>query len=296
MQVRSVFISDIHLGYRGCRADQLLDFLGTIKACNIFVIGDLIDIWAMKRSLYWPRQHQEVLKALLEHARNGSRVVYVPGNHDDLLRDFCGFDFCGIEIHRRLIHRTADGRRMLVLHGDEFDDSVRFGSFSRWLGSTIYGVMLRVNHGLYRLCRRFGFGHWSLTAWIKGKVADARHYIARFEEAAAGAAARAGCDGIICGHIHYPAMRNINGVLYCNDGDWVENCTSLIEDMNGRLQVLCWTETQASSAVLAPIHPAFAARALSSATRISASSELAPILKHAGVAQSAPRISSAKVR
>jgi UDP-2,3-diacylglucosamine pyrophosphatase LpxH len=263
MNVRSAFLSDVHLGYRGCRAEALLEFLHRLEARNIFIIGDLVDFWALRRALYWPKPHQDVLKALLAKAQSGTRVVYVPGNHDDLLRDFCGMRVLNVDVRRRLVHRTADGRRMLVIHGDEFDDAVRFSRFRRALGAGIYDGLLRANHSLDRLRRAFGFGEWSLTAWIKHRVADARRYIARFEEAAANAAERAGCDGVICGHLHHPAVRDIDGVLYCNDGDWVENCTALVEDFSGRLSILRWTGEARAGAPAAPGPvPARAAAAL----------------------------------
>ena len=292
MKVRSVFLSDVHLGYRGCRAEPLLEFLRSVETRTLYVVGDLVDFWALRHAVYWPPSHHEVLKTLFVLAKNGTRVVYVPGNHDDLLRDFCGLRIGGIEIRRDLVHRTADGRRMLVLHGDEFDDEVRFSRFRRALGAGIYNVMLRANHSLDRLRRCFGFGYWSLTDWVKRRVADAHAYITRFEEAAASAADRAGCDGVICGHLHCPAVRDIDGVLYCNDGDWVESCTALVEDPAGRLSLVRWTE--AARAPVARLQPLPAGAR--SAARIAASSVLAPIRNRAGEAQPSPSIPSASAR
>src|ERR1700741_767363 len=286
MQVRTVFISDVHLGYRGCRAGALLEFLRTVDARQIFVIGDLIDFWALRRALYWPREHQEVLRALLDIARRGTRVVYLPGHPADLPRDFCGRRLFNVDIRRRVVPRLADGRRMLVIHGDEFDDEVRFSRFRRALGNGIYEVMLGVNHLLDRLRRRFGYGYWSLTAWLKRHVTDARRYIERFEEAAATAAERARCDGVICGHLHPATVRDIDGVLYCNDGDWVESCTALIEDFSGRLSILRWN-AQAATAHAATPHPIPAVAVPPVAARSSLSRLLAPMRKRAGVGQSA---------
>ncbi len=248
MKVRSVFISDVHLGHRGCRAEALLAFLAEVEARHIFVIGDLIDFWALRRSFCWPSAHQDVIRTLVERAQNGTRVIYVPGNHDDVAREFIGMSICGIDVRRRHIHRTADGRRLLLLHGDEFDAEVRCGRLRVWLGATIYNVALAINHLLYCVSRSLGVAEWSLTAWLKRRVADARTYISLFEEAAARTAAQAGCDGVVCGHIHHAAMRDIDGVLYCNDGDWVENCSSLVENLNGKLALWRWSEYRALSA------------------------------------------------
>ncbi len=245
LRVRTLFISDVHLGYKGCRAEYLLDFLANVEAQSIFVIGDLVDFWALKRSFYWPAAHQEVLRTLLTRARTGTRVVYIPGNHDELARDFCGSRYGPVEICRNYLHETADGRRMLLMHGDEFDEEVKFGPLLKRVGSVLYEVILKANHVVHGVRRRFGYGHWSLSDWLKHSVPDARRYISRFEEAAAAEAARRGADGVICGHIHRAVVREIDGVLYCNDGDWVESCSSLIEDFNGRLAVLRWSEHSA---------------------------------------------------
>jgi len=245
MKVNSLFISDIHLGHRGSRANELLAFLAEVDARNIFVIGDLVDFWALGRSVCWPQAHQDVLKTLVDRARSGVRVVYVPGNHDEAAREFAGMNICGIEIRRQHVHVTAEGQRMLLLHGDEFDAAVRCGRLRIRLGSVAYSIALRVNHLIYRARRALGLSEWSLTAWLKRRVANARAYIALFEEAAAVAARRAGCHGIVCGHIHHAAVRRIDGVLYCNDGDWVESCSALIEHVNGKLNLVRWAEVRA---------------------------------------------------
>lgn len=242
LRLRTAFISDVHLGFRGARAEYLLQFLRSIEARRIYVIGDLIDFWALRRQVYWPPAHQEVLRTLLTLARSGTRVTYVPGNHDDLCRDLCGLAYGPIEVCRETVHETADGRRLLVLHGDEFDDAVKFGALRKRFGSVAYDAVIRLDHALHGLRRRLGYGYWSLADWIKHRVPDAVAYIERFERAAAAEAARRGLDGVVCGHIHRPALKEIEGVCYCNDGDWVESCTSLVEDMNGRLAVLRWTE------------------------------------------------------
>ncbi len=242
MKVRSLFISDIHLGHRGSRANELLAYLAEVDARNIFVIGDLVDFWALGRSVCWPEAHQDVLRVLVDRARSGVRVVYVPGNHDEAAREFAGTSICGIEVRRQHVHVTADGRRMLLLHGDEFDAAVRCGRWRVALGSAVYSIALRINHLIYLSRRALGMREWSLTAWLKRRVVDARAYIALFEEAAAGAARRDGCDAVVCGHIHHAAMREIDGILYCNDGDWVESCTSLVETLSGRIHLVRWAE------------------------------------------------------
>jgi UDP-2,3-diacylglucosamine pyrophosphatase LpxH len=268
LKARSVFISDVHLGHRGCRAESLLAFLGEIETRNIFVIGDLIDFWALRRSFCWPQAHQDVLRMLVERAQKGVRVIYVPGNHDDAAREFIGMSICGIEIRRQHVHRTADGQRLLLLHGDEFDAEVRCGRLRVRLGAGIYNVALRLNHMIYCASRSLGLGEWSLTAWLKQRVSNARAYISLFEEAAARAAAREGCDGVICGHIHHAAIRDIDGVLYCNDGDWVESCSSLLESPNGKLTLMRWSEYRALGAEQP--QPAYASAGIAQAARISA--------------------------
>ncbi len=279
MKVRSVFLSDVHLGHRGCRAEDLLAFLAEVEARNIFVIGDLIDFWALGRSAWWPQAHQDVIRALVERASAGVRVVYLPGNHDEAAREFAGMNICGIEVHRQLVHETVDGRRMLLLHGDEFDASVRCGRMRVVLGAAIYAVALRINHLIYRARRALELREWSLTTWLKQRVSDARAYIQLFEEAAAGAAARAGCQGVVCGHIHHAAIREIDGVLYCNDGDGVENCSSLIENLNGKLSLVYWSEYRVRAAA-----------------RVASRVELEPMRKFTGVAQPVPQIRSASSR
>jgi UDP-2,3-diacylglucosamine pyrophosphatase LpxH len=240
-RLRTVFISDLHLGFRGCQAEYLLDFLERLDAEQLVLVGDIVDLWSMKRSAYWPLAHQQVLRAILRLARSGTRVVYVPGNHDDGLRELCGAEIAGIDIRRDFIHLAADGRRYLVLHGDDFDGAVQFCGALKLAGERLYDVLLWAGRGIEAVRRRLGRGHWSLASWIKHSVPDARRYIERFEHAAAYAARRHGLDGVICGHIHRPELRTVDGIAYCNDGDWVEHCSALTEDRNGRLALVRWT-------------------------------------------------------
>jgi UDP-2,3-diacylglucosamine pyrophosphatase LpxH len=240
MRVRSVFISDIHLGFKGCSADLLLDFLHHVEMDKLFLVGDIIDVWSMQKNMYWPQAHNNVLRTILGKAKRGTKVIFVPGNHDEVFRDFDGAVFGNLEIHREYIHETVDGRRMLVLHGDEFDSVVKCSPWLAKLGSSIYDVLLAANPYINWFRRLFGLPHWSLSAYLKNTAKRAVQYIGSFEDSVAQAARRRGVDTVVCGHIHRPEMRQINGVLYCNDGDWVESCTSLVEDMNGRLRLIDW--------------------------------------------------------
>jgi UDP-2,3-diacylglucosamine pyrophosphatase LpxH len=243
--MRTVFISDVHLGFRGCQAEYLLDFLNHLDCEQLVLVGDIVDLWSMKKSLYWPVSHHEVLRRILKLARNGMKVVYVPGNHDEALRELCGAELAGIDIRRDFIHEAADGKRYLVLHGDDFDGAVKFSGLLKDVGEWFYDVMLWLGRGVQAVRRRFGFGHWSLATWVKQRIPDARLYIERFEHAAAHAALKHGLDGVICGHIHRPGIREVDGVSYCNDGDWVEHCSALVEDRNGRLAILHWADLAA---------------------------------------------------
>jgi len=241
-RLRTVFISDVHLGFRGCQAEYLLDFLDHLDAEHLVLVGDIIDLWSLKQSVYWPVSHQDVLRKILRLARSGTRVTYVPGNHDEGFRELCGAEVAGIEIRRDFIHIAADGQRYLVLHGDDFDGAVKFSGFLKRFGEHVYDFLLWAGRGIHAIRRRFGFGYWSLATWLKSQVADARLYVERFERAAAHAAQRHGLDGVICGHIHHPEIRTVGGIRYCNDGDWVEHCSALVEDRNGRLALIRWTE------------------------------------------------------
>jgi UDP-2,3-diacylglucosamine pyrophosphatase LpxH len=252
LRVRTLFISDVHLGHRGSQAAYLLDFLRAVRSDTIYLVGDIVDLWSLKRSFYWPQAHHDVLRILLDRARNGTRVVYVPGNHDETFRDLCGSWFGHFEVVSEAEHVTAEGRRLLVLHGDRFDADIRLSPFTAWLGSGCYELFIAVGRRVHALRRRFGFPYWSLADWIKHQLTRARIHINRFEETVARHAALQGYDGVVCGHIHRAALRDIGGVLYCNDGDWVESCTALVEDHNGRLAVLRWTERSEVVGHLAP--------------------------------------------
>lgn len=243
---RSLWISDIHLGFKECKAEFLLDFLQQSECEQLYLVGDLIDFWSLRKGGRWPAVHGEVLKAIVAKARAGTRVWYVPGNHDDVVRDYLGLWVGGIEIAPEVVHVTADGRRFLVTHGDECDNAVRCGGpLLNWLGDWAYDLLLFANRWYNRWRRRLNHPYWSLASFLKQRIGRASAYIARFEAAAAHEAARRGLDGVICGHIHHAGLRDIQRVLYCNDGDWVESCTALVERGDGSLEILRWTHQQA---------------------------------------------------
>ena len=243
LRLRSVFISDVHLGFKGCRAEFLLDFLRRVECEQIYLVGDIIDLWSLQRTFYWPQAHNDVIRTILGKAKHGTRVVYVPGNHDRSFRDHDGLTLGNVEIRLEAIHETADGRQFLVLHGDEFDSIVRASPLLESVGNHAYAAALRLNRYVNAVRQRLGYPYWSLAAFLKHKVKNAVKYIANFERALAVEARRRGVDGVICGHIHRAEITEIDGILYCNDGDWVESCTTLVEDFAGRLSLLRWTET-----------------------------------------------------
>ena len=238
---RTLFLSDFHLGTKGCQAGLLLDFLRCHDAETIYLVGDIVDGWRLKRSWYWPQEHNDVIQKLLRKARKGSRVIYVPGNHDEFLRDYIGTHFGGVEVVDRAVHVTADGRRLLIMHGDEFDVVVRNSRWLAYFGDWAYSAALVLNAVLNRLRRRIGMNYWSLSAWLKRKVKSAVNYIGAFEEALAGEARRIGADGVVCGHIHHARIADLPGLRYINTGDWVESCTAIAEHHDGRLELIAWT-------------------------------------------------------
>lgn len=239
---RTIWISDIHLGTRGCKAEALLDFLRLNESDHLYLVGDIIDGWRMRRSWYWAPSHSEIIHQILHKARNGTKVCYIPGNHDELLRDYIGLEVSGIRVVKEALHVTADGRRLLVLHGDDFDGVVRYARWLALLGDWAYDLTIRLNHLFNLLRRRFGYPYWSLSAYLKSKVKNAVQFIGEFAKAIADEATRKGVDGIVCGHIHHAEIRDLGGVLYCNDGDWVESCTALVEHFNGKLEIVRWTD------------------------------------------------------
>ena len=249
---RTLFISDIHLGTRASQAEALLDFLRHHDADTIYLVGDIVDLWRVKRGPVWLQSHNDVLQKLLRRVRKGARIVFIPGNHDEGLRDYCGTSFGGIEIGRDTIHETADGRRLLVMHGDEFDVVIRYAKWLAFLGDQSYELALKINQPLNWIRRHLGLGYWSLSAYLKYRVKSAVNFIGEFETVLAAEAHRRGADGVVCGHIHHAADRDIDGIRYLNCGDWVESCTAIAEADDGSMQVIYWraTERQASVATM----------------------------------------------
>jgi len=241
-QYRSVFISDVHLGTRGCRAEFLADFLRSMGCERLYLLGDIVDGWRLRKSWYWDTHHDEVIRLVLRHARHGASVTYIPGNHDEKFRDWLGLEVAGVRLVGEAEHVTADGKRLLVMHGDAFDSVVRYAKFLALLGDWAYDVALELNRLVNLARRRLGYPYWSLSQWLKRQVKGAVKAIDRFEEALALEARRRGLDGVICGHIHHAEMREINGVTYRNDGDWVESCTALVEHFDGRFELVAWAE------------------------------------------------------
>jgi UDP-2,3-diacylglucosamine pyrophosphatase LpxH len=245
VHVRALFISDVHLGTRTARTDQLLDLLRCCEADVLYLVGDIIDFWRVRRGPHWPQTHNDVLQELMRKVRKGTRLVLVPGNHDECLRDYAGMQFGGVEIHRDCVHLTAQGRRYVVMHGDEFDVVVRTAKWLALLGDRGYELALWLNHPLNWVRRHLGLGYWSLSAYLKYRAKKAVAFIGAFEEAVAAEARRRNADGIICGHIHHAADRIFEGVHYLNCGDWVESCTAVIEAQDGRLGIVRWAERAA---------------------------------------------------
>lgn len=237
---RSIFISDIHLGTAGCQADYLLDFLRHTESDFLYLVGDIVDGWALKRQWYWQQSHNDVVQKVLRKARKGTRVVFIPGNHDEAIRQFAGLHFGGIEIVDEMVHTTADGRRFLVLHGDLFDGVIQCAKWLAYVGDQLYEFTLKLNRWLNQLRGRMGLGYWSLSQYLKHKVKKAVNFVSQFEEAVADEARRRGLDGVICGHIHKAELRDIAGIVYANDGDWVESLTALVELESGELRILSW--------------------------------------------------------
>ncbi|MBX9739250.1 MAG: UDP-2,3-diacylglucosamine diphosphatase [Beijerinckiaceae bacterium] len=240
--VRTLFISDLHLGTRGCQAEALLDFIRVYEAETIFLVGDIIDGWRLKSVWHWPQAHNDVVQKLFRKVRKGARLIYVPGNHDEFLRDYAGSTFGGIEIAEEAMHLTADGRRMLVLHGDKFDTIVRNARWLALLGDCAYDFAIWLNRWIARARRAFGLPYWSFSAWSKQKVKRAVNFISAFEQAVVQEARRHEADVVICGHIHKPTSCTMDGVLYLNTGDWVESNTAVVEHFDGRLELVYWTD------------------------------------------------------
>lgn len=247
LTVRTAWISDLHLGTPGCQARHLLDFLRTVDCETLYLVGDIVDGWQLRRQWYWPQSHNDVVQKLLRKARKGTRVVFVPGNHDEFARRYVSHDFGGIEVVDEALHRTADGRTLWVTHGDLYDGVIQCARWLAHLGDRAYEFTLRLNRHLNSIRARLGMPYWSLSRYLKLKVKRAVSYVGDFERAVANEARKRGADGVVCGHIHHAELRDIDGILYANDGDWVESLTALVEHVDGRLELIDWLAWQRSA-------------------------------------------------
>lgn len=238
----SIWLSDIHLGCIDCKADFLLRFLETVECDRIFLVGDIVDFWALKRRMHWPESHNQVLNLLLTKAQEGTEVIYLPGNHDSLMKPYEKLLFGSIKIYNEYIYETIAGKRLLMLHGDKYDSQVCFGKLQAKIGDLLYDFLLWLNRSHHKVRKLFGLPYWSLASYIKTKVKKANEAIARYRSAAIEDAIAQRADGIICGHIHHPQLCIEQGILYCNDGDWIENCTTMVETKEGNLRLLKWRD------------------------------------------------------
>ena len=243
----TLWISDVHLGNINSKADHLLQLLKRVHCKKLYLVGDIVDFWSMQRRVHWPEAHNAVLRELLKKSRCGVKVIYIPGNHDQNVREFCGSQFGNVIIKERVEHFTQDGRRFLVIHGDELDFAVRYSRINRWIGDFAYDTVMMLNRLLNHLRSITGRPYWSLAGWLKSHVSQAEQAIQAYQDAAVRLARDEGYDGIICGHLHHPLVKLYDDVLYCNDGDWVENCTALLEDSRGVLQLVKAVSTDAST-------------------------------------------------
>lgn len=235
---RTIWISDLHLGTSGCQAQALLEFLRTTECDTLYLVGDIIDGWQLRRNWYWPQAHNDVVQKILRKARKGTRVIFIPGNHDEFARRYVAHNFGGVDVVDDCVHVTADGRRLWITHGDLFDGVVQCARWLALLGDTSYTLILRLNRWFNRLRARLGLPYWSLSSYLKLRVKRAVSYVSDFEHALAREAHRRGVHGVVCGHIHHAEIREIEGILYCNDGDWVESLTALVEHADGSLEIV----------------------------------------------------------
>jgi UDP-2,3-diacylglucosamine pyrophosphatase LpxH len=242
LKFKTLFISDIHLGTRGCKADFLLDFLRYTESDKLYLVGDIIDGWRLKQTWFWTQAHNDVVQKILRKARKGTDVIYIPGNHDSFARDFLDHEFGQIKVRRDDIHTTVTGQRFLVMHGDECDGVMLYAKWLAVLGDQAYGAALALNTWYNAVRRMMGRPYWSLSKYLKHKVKNAVQFISNFEEMTARMARERGADGVVCGHIHHAEIRTIDGIAYLNDGDWVESCTALAEHFDGRWEIIDWAE------------------------------------------------------
>lgn len=241
-KVRALFLSDVHLGMKTIRVGQLIDFLRSHDAETIYLVGDIIDGWRLQKKWRWTEEYNQVVELLLAKAAAGTRIIYLPGNHDELVRSYLGTYFGEIEFVDRTVHVTADGKTYLVIHGDQFDVVVKHAKWLAHVGDSAYNFALRTNGVINWVRRKLGKEYWSLSAWAKEKVKGAVSVIGRFEEALTSEAKNSGVDGVICGHIHLADMHERFGIHYINTGDWVESCTAIAEGFDGEFELIRWTK------------------------------------------------------
>ena len=243
---RTIWISDVHLGTKGCNHELLIDFLDHTDSDTMYLVGDIIDGWRLKKKVYWPPEHSDIVWRILKRAKRGTRIIYIPGNHDEMVRPFSGMNFGGVEIMRAAFHDTADGRRLMVLHGDEFDTIMLAHRWLAFVGDALYHVMMKLNNWVAAARKRLGLPYWWISKAAKNKVKNAVEFISKYEEVVARAAAERGVDGVVCGHIHTAEFRSFEyggkRVEYWNDGDWVEGCNALVEHADGRMEILHWPD------------------------------------------------------
>ena len=242
LRYRTLWISDLHLGTPGCQAQALLDFLKHTECETLFLVGDIIDGWQLRRQWYWPQAHNDVVQKLLRKARKGTRVIFIPGNHDEFARRYVQLNFGGVAVAEDWVHETADGRALWVIHGDLFDGVIQCAKWLAHVGDSLYEFTLKLNRHLNTLRARLGLPYWSLSKYLKLKVKRAVSYVGDFENAVAREARKRGLHGVVCGHIHHAELRDIDGILYANDGDWVESLSALAEHADGRLEILHWAQ------------------------------------------------------
>ncbi|MGC6452937.1 MAG: UDP-2,3-diacylglucosamine diphosphatase [Candidatus Puniceispirillaceae bacterium] len=247
-EYRTIWISDTHLGTPGARAKALLHFLKYTRSETLYLVGDIIDGWQLRKRFYWPQEHNDVIQKLLRKARHGTRVIYIPGNHDEAARHYLGFNFGEIAIKEDDIHETANGRKLWVVHGDLFDGVIQHARWLAYLGDRAYVLLLKLNGAVNRIRNLLNLPYWSLSQFLKHRVKSAVSFISAFETAMLTETRRRGCDGVVCGHIHKPEMREIDGLLYANDGDWVESLSALVEHHDGRLELLDWQNAERTGA------------------------------------------------
>ena len=240
LNYKTIWISDLHLGTRGCRSDMILEFIKYTQSEKLYLVGDIIDGWALKNSLYWPQMHNDIVQKILRKARHGTKVFYIAGNHDEMLRSFMPISFGAVQVCNQLIHEMVDGRKFLVINGDQFDGVIRSAKWLSILGSIAYEVLIKFNRYLNIAREIMGKEYWSLSKYLKHKVKNAVKFMSDYEQLVSNYVKKKNVDGIICGHIHHPAIQDMQGVQYINDGDWVESCTALVEHFDGSLELIYW--------------------------------------------------------